>query len=65
MSAPNDLQRLAPILRGFLADPTQPVQNISEFVRVSPIDYSDPITELVPEIYLESSLTTANASARR
>ena len=58
-SAPNDLQRLAPILRGFLADPTQPVQNVAEFARVSPIDYSDPILELAPEAYLESRVPDA------
>lgn len=53
-SASNDLQRIAPILRGFLADPTQPVQSVSEFVRAAPVDYSDPILELAPEAYLES-----------
>ncbi len=53
-NAPNDLQKVAPILRGFLADPIQPIQNAPEFVRTSPIDYSDPILELAPEAYLES-----------
>jgi type I restriction enzyme M protein len=53
-TVPNDLQKIAPILRGFLADPTQAVQNVPEFVCTAMVDYSDPILELAPEAYLES-----------
>jgi type I restriction enzyme M protein len=63
--APNDLQRIAPILRGFLADPTQPIENVPEFVCASPIDYSDPILELAPEAYLESRVPDSETLAAR
>lgn len=53
-SVPNDLERIAPILRGFLASPTQPLKSVAEFVCARPIDASDPILELIPEAYLES-----------
>jgi hypothetical protein len=57
--APNDLERIAPILRGFLIDPAQPVQGVPEFVRAVPIDFADPALELVPEAYVESRLPDA------
>jgi hypothetical protein len=53
-SSPNDLEKIAPILRGFLADQSQQIQSQPEFLCASPIDFSDPILELVPETYLES-----------
>lgn len=65
---PNDLNRLLPLLRSFLLDPSQPIASIPEFVRAAPIDFSDPILELVPEAYLESQvpdLTGLKARLRR
>ncbi len=56
---PNDLDKIKPILRGFLIDDSQKVESLPEFVRVAPIDFSDPILELVPEAYLESKVPNA------
>jgi type I restriction enzyme M protein len=56
--APNDLDRLVPILRAFLANPGAPVATEPEFVKAGPIDYTDPILELVPEAYLPSVVPT-------
>jgi hypothetical protein len=41
------------------------VQNIPEFVHVSPIDYPDLILELAPEAYLESRVPDAASPAAR
>lgn len=62
---PNDLQKIAPILRSFLADQAQPIKSEPEFVRASQIDFSDPILELVPEAYLESRVPDAVLLAAR
>lgn len=55
---PNDLDRLVPIVRGFLTNPGAGVTTEPEFVKAGPIDYSDPILELVPEAYLPSHVPT-------
>lgn len=52
--APNDLTMLAPTLRNFLIDLTQPIATVPASVRKAPIDRADPILELVPEAYVES-----------
>jgi type I restriction enzyme M protein len=61
----HDLQVIEPILRGFLADPSHPIASIPEFVCTSPIDYTDPITELVPEAYLESRIPSRDLLMKR
>lgn len=49
-----DLDRLAPILSSFIANPKTPVVPIPKFTQAVPIDFSDPVLELVPEEYLDS-----------
>lgn len=50
----NDLDRLQPKLRAFLANPRQAFNSEPETFKLAPIDYSDPILELAPEAYLDS-----------
>jgi type I restriction enzyme M protein len=57
----NDLDRLGPILQAFLANPAHPVTNVSELIKAAAIDYTDPITELAPEAYLDSRVPDAAA----
>ena len=57
---PTDLDTLGPLMKAFLADPSHPVPPVPEHLRVAPIDYSDPILELVPEAYLDSSVPDAD-----
>ena len=61
----NDVTTITPILKGFINDPARPVTDVPEFVRVAPIDYDDPILELVPEAYVESVTPDATSLSRR
>jgi type I restriction enzyme M protein len=51
---PNDLDTLQPILQAFIHNQSFPVQSKPEFCKATPIDFSDPLLELVPEAYLDS-----------
>ena len=62
---PNDLQRLAQTLRAFLVDGSAAVNEEPEFIRVAPIDYDDPLLELVPAGYLASAVPHAAALYQR
>jgi hypothetical protein len=53
-SGPTDLDRTLPHLQRFLSDPFAPVQPTPGFIKAVPVDYSDPILELVPEVYVDS-----------
>ncbi|WP_260397078.1 class I SAM-dependent DNA methyltransferase [Variovorax sp. KBW07] len=52
----NDLDILQPKLRAFISDPRLAVPSEPERLKVAPIDFSDPILELSPEAYLDSSI---------
>jgi hypothetical protein len=41
------------IVRAFLSDPALPVENIVASQKAEPIDFADPLFELVPENYLD------------
>ncbi len=51
---PDDLKTLLPTLKAFLADAVGRVRSVPEFVKVAPIDWNDPLLELLPEAYLDS-----------
>jgi type I restriction enzyme M protein len=51
---PDDLATLRPMIKAFLANPAFKVQATAEFVKVAPIDWKDPLLELLPEAYLDS-----------
>jgi type I restriction enzyme M protein len=53
-SESTDLTKTLPALQRFLIDPTSPVTAIPRFIKARPIDYGDPILELVPEAYVDS-----------
>ena len=51
--AVNDIPSILPLLRTFLADPETTSVNQPLLSKTSPIDYSDPLLELLPEVYLD------------
>jgi type I restriction-modification system DNA methylase subunit len=50
----NQLDVLLPKLKAFLAAPMATKVNEPEFCKTSPIDFADPLLELIPEAYIES-----------
>lgn len=56
--APDDTRRVLPLLRSFMANPTGAEVNQPKLCRTAPIDFSDPLLELLPEVYLESPIPT-------
>ena len=50
----NDLETVKPIAKAFIHNPSFPVESISEFYKATPINFSDPLLELVPEAHLDS-----------
>lgn len=57
--AKNDLAGLLPTLKAFLLNPKHPVKNIHKLQKACPIDFDDPLLELVPENYLDEPQPTA------
>ena len=55
---PNELEVLLPRLRSFVASPGAVKVNEYEFCKTVPIDFSDPLLELIPEAYIESRRPT-------
>lgn len=41
-------------MKAFIQDQGFSIDSIPEFIKLSPIDLSDPLLELVPEAYLDS-----------
>lgn len=50
---PNNLEKIKSLLRTFLIDPTVSVESVPRFQKACPIDFEDPMLELVPEVYLD------------
>lgn len=50
---PNDLNRIKSLLKLFILDQSIEIENIPEYQKACPIDYSDKSFELVPEAYLD------------
>lgn len=55
---PNELDVLLPSLRAFVASPGSVKMNEYEFCKTAPIDFDDPLLELIPEAYIESRRPT-------
>ena len=55
---PNHFEPLMPIVRAFINNPSFSVPSQPEFVKAAPIDFGDPLFELVPEAYLDSQELT-------
>lgn len=54
--APNDFAKVKELLKAFIHNPDLPIDNIHQFQRATPIDFNDPILELVPEVYLDQAI---------
>jgi len=54
----NDYEAIRDTVRAFLPNPALKVQNIERFQKACPIDFSDPLLELVPENYLDQAPPT-------
>jgi type I restriction enzyme M protein len=51
--APDDFAQIRGLVRAFLSDPDYPVPALPQFQQLLPVDFDDPLLELVPENYLE------------
>jgi hypothetical protein len=56
--ATNDYIVVRDTIKAFLANPTMKVKNIECFQKAWPVDFSDPLLELVPENYLDQAPPT-------
>ena len=54
----NQLPEVLPLLRAFISHPGGNSVNIPKFCKTAPIDYSDPLLEIVPEAYLDTEPLT-------
>ena len=54
----DQLPEVLPLLQSFIAHPGTGNVNQPEFCKTMPIDYSDPLLELLPEAYLDTSPLT-------
>ena len=55
----NQLPEVLPILRNFLANPETYAVNEPTICKTAPIDFGDPMLELLPEAYVDSKMPTA------
>ena len=58
-TAPNDIPTVLPHLRGFVANPDVVSINEPMICKTAPIDFDDPLLELIPEAYLDSPAPSA------
>jgi type I restriction enzyme M protein len=55
----NDIPELLPLLRSFVAHPADSAPiNLPMLCKTAPIDFGDPLLELMPEAYLDSKVPT-------
>jgi type I restriction-modification system DNA methylase subunit len=53
----DETREVLPLLRGFVAHPSDTASiNVAMLCKTAPIDFSDPLLELVPEAYLDSEV---------
>lgn len=62
--AGNDLDRVRNLLRAYIHNPSHPVENRHQFIKATPIDFSDPRLELAPEVYLDQAKPQKDQIAR-
>lgn len=56
---PNQLPEVLPHLQNFIAHPNTVTVNIPKFCKTAPIDFLDPLLELMPEAYLDTDLVSS------
>ena len=57
-AARNDMPSILPLLQNFIAHPGNVSVNQPMLCKTAPIDFSDPLLELLPEVYLDSPTPT-------
>jgi type I restriction enzyme M protein len=55
---PNEFIELLPTIQAFVQNPAFQLTAIPEKIKASPIDFEDPLLELVPEAYLDAKIPT-------
>jgi predicted RNA methylase len=60
----DQLPELLPLLQAFIPHPGNSSVNIPMFCKTAPIDYSDPLLELLPEAYLDAEPLTEETLQR-
>jgi hypothetical protein len=60
-SVPNDIPSILPALHNFILSPGSVSVNEPMLCKTSPIDFDDPLLELLPEAYIDSKPYTAKA----
>ncbi len=56
---PDDLPKVFPTLRNFVAHPNSVNVNQPRLCKTAPIDFDDPLLELLPEVYLDTTAPSA------
>jgi type I restriction enzyme M protein len=59
----NDLPTILPTLKAFIQNPSYPVPTLDQLQKACPIDFADPLLELVPENYLDEPEPTSKELA--
>jgi hypothetical protein len=55
--APNEYPKVSHILKAFITNSAHPVTPENQFMKACPINFDDPLFELVPENYLDDTRT--------
>jgi type I restriction enzyme M protein len=58
---PNDIDRVLPALQSFVPNPGQVQWNEPLLYKTAPIDFADPLLELLPEAYVDNLHVTREA----
>ena len=61
---PNDIPLILPHLRNFVANPDTVTVNIPMLCKTAPVDFGDPLLELLPEAYLDTNYPSQNELER-
>lgn len=61
---PNDLPKVSPTLRNFIAHPNSVSVNEPRLCKTAPINFDDPMLELLPEVYLDTETPSATEMAQ-
>jgi type I restriction enzyme M protein len=61
---PNDIDRVLPALQSFMAHPGKVQDNEPLLYKTAPIDFTDPLLELLPEAYVDNVPVTNEAIER-
>lgn len=62
---PTDMEKFEPLIRAFIGGDRLNDKSIPEFYKVAPIDFTDPILELVPEAYIDSEIPDPTTLSKR